>query len=127
MAIAPATQPLDSTFQEAIKKYIDQLSDDDKTAFLSAGDIMARIQELNKPDAPIRLPGSLNARVSRVIQGIKQFISSVSIFTSQGPYIVSLAVGGTNYILTVCVLCPNDSRHETDAILVACSRICWVF
>ena len=118
VAIVPVTQPPDNAIQEAIQKYVDELSDEDKTAFLSPADIMTRIQEFNKPDASIRLSGPLNARVARVIQGIKQFLTSVSIFTQQGPSFVSLAIGGANYIMTVCVLCPNDSRNEANTIPV---------
>ncbi|KAF8424851.1 ankyrin repeat-containing domain protein [Tirmania nivea] len=98
-ASALVTQPPHNAFQEAIQKYVDELSEDDKSAFLLATDIMTKIQELNKSDGPIRLPGSLNARVVRILQGIKQFMSMVSIFTQQAPQIASLAIGGANCVL----------------------------
>ena len=86
--------------QEAIQKYIPQLSDEDRAAFISAPDIMERLQDLQS-NHKSALPSSLTTRVERVLQCIKHFMGSLSIFIQQHPETSALVVGGVNCILTV--------------------------
>lgn len=86
--------------QKAIQEYVSQLSSDDKAAFQSAPDIIKRLDEMqHKSKTPI--PSSLATRVERVLQCIKYFMGSLSIFIQQSPEISSLVVGGVSCILSV--------------------------
>ena len=95
MSLVPAR---DETLQRAIEEYISKLSDDDKAAFRSAPDIIERLETVQfNSRSPI--PGS--ARVEKVLQCIKYFMSSLSIFIGHHPKISALVLGGVNCILTV--------------------------
>ena len=103
---AGGTQPVNSqpakgeALQEAIREYISKLSNDDKAAFQSAPNIIERLQEMQYTSkSPIS--STLTARVERVLQCVKHFMGSLTIFIQQSPEISSLVVGGVNCILTV--------------------------
>ena len=81
------------TFQNLIHN---TLSDDDKAAFLSAPNIMERLQEMQGS-----VSSALTARVEKVLQCVKNFMNSLARCIPLGPEILSLAVGGVNCILTV--------------------------
>ena len=86
--------------QKAIQEYVSQLSSDDKAAFQFAPDIIKRLQEMQRNNKSC-IPNSLTTRVERVLQCIKHFMGSLSIFIQHSPEISSLVVGGANCILTV--------------------------
>lgn len=93
-----------NAFQKAIQKYVKELSDSDKAAFLKAPNVMDRLQEIQRNgESPI--PSSLTSRVEKVLQGVKFFMSSLGIFIQQNPDISSLVVGGVNCVLTVGTSC----------------------
>ena len=93
-----SASPMDESFQKAIQEYMEKLSDDDKTAFLSAPNVIERLQEMQyKP----LISSSLTARVEKVLQCVKGFMGSLGIFIQHSPEISSLVVGGVNCILTV--------------------------
>ena len=98
--------PKDEAFQKAIQEYVKKLSNDDKAAFKSvasaesAQDLIERLQEMQHNNkSPIS--SSCISRVERVLQCIKSFMSSLSIFIQQNPEISSLVVGGVNCIMMV--------------------------
>ena len=75
---------------KAIQEYIDNLSDDDKVAFLSATDFMQQ--------GISHISSSHIFRVEKAQKGVEQFLLS---FVQHSPEIPSLVVGGLNCILTV--------------------------
>ena len=92
---------MDETFQKAVQEYVKkQLLDEDKTAFLSAPDVIERLQEMQCNSKPL-ISGSLTTRVEKVLQCVKAFMGSLGIFIQHSPEISSLVVGGVNCILTV--------------------------
>ena len=92
--------PIDETLQKVIQEHVKKLSDDDKTAFQSASDIIVRLQEMQCNGKPV-ISGSLMSRVEKVLQCVKGFMGSLGIFIQQSPEISSLVVGAVNCILTV--------------------------
>ena len=99
-APTPLVPAKDEALQKAIQEYISKLSNDDKAAFQSAPDIIERLDEMqHKSKTPI--PSSLATRAERVLQCIKYFMGSLSIFIQQSPEISSLVVGGVSCILSV--------------------------
>ena len=106
-AITPVPQSVfqpvrNKAFQEAIQEYIDNLSDDDKTAFQSATDVMERIGELQKDKScTSNSQPSQMQKVQKVLECVKLFLGSVVICIQQNPEISSLVVGGLNCVLTV--------------------------
>ena len=90
----------DEVLQKAIQKYISKLSNDDRTAFQSASDVIEHLHKM-QGDAKSPISSSCTTRVERVLQCIKSFMGSLSIFIQQSPEISSLVVGGVNCILTV--------------------------
>lgn len=97
---ATAVSMKNEAFERAIEQYINMLSDDDKAAFQSAPDIIERLQETQSRRKPL-ISTDLTARVAKVLQCVKHFMGSLSIFIQQSPQISSLIVGGINCILTV--------------------------
>ena len=101
---AQPADPPDEALQKAIKEYTSKLSDDDKTAFKSAfqsaPDVIEDLRKMQR-DAKSPISSSWAPRVERVLQCIKSFMGSLSIFIQQSPEISSLVVGGVNCILTV--------------------------
>lgn len=97
---ATAVPMKNEAFERAIEQYINMLSDDDKAAFQSAPDIIERLQEAQSRRKPL-ISTDLTARVAKVLQCVKHFMGSLSIFIQQSPQISSLIVGGINCILTV--------------------------
>ena len=93
--LVPAT-----AFQKAIQKYVKELSDGDKAAFLDAPDVMAHLQKMQDNDkSPIS--NRHTARVEKVLQFVNHFMDSLSIFIQQSPEISSLVVGGVKCVLKV--------------------------
>ena len=90
----------DETLQQAIQEYLETLSDDDKAAFRSAPDIMERLQEMQR-NGKFLISNSLTNRVEKVLQCVKSFMGSLTVFIQHSPEISSLVVGGINCILTV--------------------------
>ena len=99
---AQPADPPDEALQKAIKEYTSKLSNDDKTAFesASASDIIEHLRKM-QDNAKSPISSSWTPRVERVLQCIKSFMGSLSIFIQQSPEISSLVVGGVNCILTV--------------------------
>ena len=97
--------PMDQAFQKAIQEYANNLSDDDKTAFLSAPNVIERLQEMQCNSKSL-FSSSLTTRVEKVLQCVKGFMVSLGIFIQHSPEISSLAVGGVNCILTVGIFLP---------------------
>ena len=91
----------DETFQKAVQEYVKKrLLDDDKTAFLSAPDVIERLQEMGCNGKSL-ISRSLTTRVENVLQCVKGFMGSLGIFIQHNPEISALVVGGVNCILTV--------------------------
>ena len=91
---------MDEAFQKAVQQYMKQLPDDDKTAFLSAPDVIEHLQEMQCNNKSL-ISSSLTTRVEKVLQCVKGFIGSLGICIQHNPEISSLVVGGVNCILTV--------------------------
>ena len=98
---SPAPTKKDEVLQKTIQKYINTLSDDDKAAFRTAEDIIEHLQKIQSNGKKL-VTSSLTSRVEKVLQCVKTFMGSLSIFIQQSPEISSLVVGGINCILTVC-------------------------
>lgn len=96
----PVPAESDGAFQKAIQKYVEELSDDDKEAFLSAPNVIERLQDMQGNGESL-VSSSLTTRVEKVLQCVKHFMGSLGIFIQQSPEISSLVVGGVNCILTV--------------------------
>ena len=96
----PLVPAKDEALQTAIQEYAEKISSDDKAAFISAPDIIKRLQEM-QCSSKSRISSSLITRVERVLQCIKHFMSSLKTFIQHSPEISSLVVGGVNCILTV--------------------------
>ena len=108
----PLVPAKDETLQKVIQEYINQLSDEDKTAFHNAPNIMERLQEVQGNDKSL-ISSSLITRVEKVLQCVKSFMGSLGIFIQHSPEISSLVVGGVNCVLTVC----TSSAYSTCSIL----------
>ena len=98
--IPPVPAMQDEAFQTAIQKHLEELSDEDKAAFLSAPQIIDRLQEMQCNGKSL-IPSSLTTRVENVLQCVKHFMDSLGIFIQHHPDISSLVVGAVNCILTV--------------------------
>ena len=96
----PTVPAKNKALQTAIQKY-EGLSDDDKAAFLSAPNVIERLQEMQHNG---KISSSLTTRVEKVLQCIKNFMGSLGILIQQSPEISSLVVGGVNCILTVGIV-----------------------
>ena len=105
----PMLAKKDEALEKAIQKYLEELSDDDKKAFMSAPDVIERLQEMEGNGKSI-IPSSLTTRVEKVLQCVKHFMGSLGIFIQHSPEISSLVVGGINCILTVGTSC-YSSKH----------------
>ena len=99
----------DEALEKAIQKYVAELSDDDKKAFMSAPDVIERLQEMECNGKSI-ISSSLMTRVEKVLQCVRHFMLSLGIFIQHSPEISSLVVGGVNCILTVSTSC-YSSKH----------------
>ena len=88
---------------KAIQAYVTKLSDDDKTAFRSAPDIIDHLQVMQRNGKPL-ISSSLTSRVEKVLKCVQGFMGSLAIFIQYNPQISSLVVGGVNCILMVGVL-----------------------
>lgn len=82
---------------------MDGLSDDDKEAFKSSSDIMDKLEEMQQDKTP-RISSSLTLRVKNVLQCVKHFMGSITIFIQADPAISSLVIGGVNCILMVSMV-----------------------
>ena len=87
-------------FQKAIQEYTTTLSNEDKDAFKEAPDIIEHLKtmQLNRKRL---ISDSLTSRVANVLQCIRTFMSSLTIFIGHHPEMSSLVVGGVNCILVV--------------------------
>ena len=110
-----------NAFQKAIQKYVAELSRDDKAAFLDAPDVMGRLQEIQENGKPL-ISESLTARVEKVLQCVKHFMGSLTIFIQQSPEISSLVVGGANYVLTVGT---SSAFYYSCANILLLSSLFW--
>ena len=99
----------DEALQKAIR-YVTELSEDDKEAFRSAPNIMERLQDV-QGNGKVLLSSSLTSRVEKVLQCLKSFMGSLTIFIGHSPAISSLVVGGVNCILMV-------GTSTTDSIFI---------
>ena len=104
LALAPAKN---EAFEKAIKSYINELTEADKKAFLtaSASDIMDRLKEMQNDQSgsggKSRLSSQFTNRLQKVLQCVKQFMGSIVIAIGHHPEISALVVGGFNCILMV--------------------------
>ena len=90
-------------FSNAIQEFVNNLPDDDKTAFQSSSDIMEKLWEMQRGQNS-RISSPLTSRVQKVLQFIKHFMGSIAMFTQYSPGISSLVLGGVNCILTVSMV-----------------------
>lgn len=90
----------DPALTSAIEKYVKGLSDDDKAAFQSAGDIMSKIQELDEANTQNNLARTFGARIENTLQVMKRFTACVAPCVQSLPE-GSLVVGGLNCVLVV--------------------------
>ena len=102
----------DETLQKAIQGYVNNLSAHDKAAFESAPDILEHIQDM-QDNGKFLVSESLTSRVEKVLQCLKRFMGSLTIFIGHSPEISSLVVGGVNCILVVGTLLTCYSRTQT--------------
>lgn len=86
--------------QKAIQVYINTLSDEDKAAFQFAPDILNHLETMQGNRKRL-FSDSLTTRVGKVLDCMKFFMSSLTIFIGHHPEISSLVVGGVNCILMV--------------------------
>lgn len=94
--------PKNTAFQQAIEKYLDKLSPDDKLAFQSATDVQEKLAVLQQDKPQTSSSHASRAeKVQKVLKCVKKFLVSVGICIQQSPEISSLVVGGLNCILTV--------------------------
>lgn len=96
----PPVPVKNDALEKAIQEYVNKLSDEDKKAFQSAPDVIERLRKMQDNDKPL-VSSSITTRVEKVLQCVKHFMGSLSIFIQQSPEISSLVVGGVNCILTV--------------------------
>lgn len=82
---------------------MDGLSDDDKEAFKSSSDIMDKLEGMQQSKTPC-ISSSLTLRVKNVLQCVKHFMGSITIFIQADPTISALVIGGVNCILTVSMV-----------------------
>ena len=99
--LAHSVPAKNEAFQQAIKKYTDNLSDDDRVAFKSAADIMEELGRLSQSKSDTSSFHNTQNKVQKVLQCMKKFLESVAICIQQSPEISSLVVGGLHCILTV--------------------------
>lgn len=85
-------------FQNAIQKYIANLSEDDKAAFRSPPDIMKKLSE-----SPISSSTRMQ-KVEKLLQCLKRFLASTAIGIQHHAEISSIVVGGLHCILIVSTL-----------------------
>ena len=95
-----SASPMGGAFQTAIQEYVKKIPVDDRAAFLSASNIIDRLQQMQDDRKPL-ISNSLTTRVEKVLQCVNKFMSSLAIFIQQHPDISSLVVGGINCVLTV--------------------------
>ena len=84
------------------------LSEDDKTAFQSATDIMQKMQTMDVENAQSSVSRTFGPRVQKTLNLINVFLKSVEICIQHSPKISSLVVGGFHCALSVS-LCSNLS------------------
>ena len=108
----PTPPVKDETLQKAIQDYVSNISAHDKAAFQSAPNILERLQEM-QDNGKFLVSESLTSRVEKVLQCLKSFMGSLTIFIGHSPEISSLVVGGVNCILVVGTLLTCCSRTQT--------------
>ena len=86
------------TLKMDIQKCINNIPNDDKNAFQSATDIIAKIRKL----PPVK--SSFIPRIQKVLRCVEEFLDSIAICIPDDPQISRLGVGGLNCILTVSTL-----------------------
>ena len=112
----------DGAFQKAIQTYIQELSDDDREAFLSASDVMECLED---SEGKSLISASLWTRVEKVLQCVKHFMGSLGIFIQHSPEISSLVVGGVNCILTVYITSSDFLFMETCVNILLLNSFFW--
>ena len=100
--IAPVPSKSEA-FYNAIQEFVNNLPDDDKTAFQSSSDIMEKLREMQRGQNS-HISSPLTSRVQKVLQLVKHFMGFIAMFTQYSPGISSLVVGGANCILTVSIV-----------------------
>lgn len=122
VALAPAKN---EAFEKALKSYINELTEADKKAFLtaSASDIMDRLKEMQNDKSgssgKSRLSSQFTSRLQKVLQCVKQFMGSIVIAIGHHPEISALVVGGFNCILMVLPnICLTLALHQNLALII---------
>lgn len=85
-----------------------QLSEDDRTAFQSATDIMQIMQTMDAENAQGSVSRTFGARIQKTLNFIRAFLKSVEICIQHSLEVSSLVVGGFHCALSVS-LCLNPS------------------
>ena len=67
------------SFRIATQEYMERLPDDDKTAFLSAPNVIEHLQEVEHNGKSL-ISGSLTSRAEKVLQCVQSFMDSLGIF-----------------------------------------------
>lgn len=116
----------DPALSGAVDECIEKLSQDDKAAFQSAGDIMRKIQEMEEANSGDASTRTLRTRIGAVLQLIKRFTAAVAPCIQYSPH-VSLAVGGFNCVLLVRSAITNICAVVTKARPIICTSysLCW--
>ena len=117
-------------FKKAVEQYTKNLSDDDKKAFHSfnsGSDVMAEICNLNNETDKIRVTNAHSERVQKILNCIKQFMGTLSIFIQHSPEFSSLAMGGVNCVLLVryCYDIVSDLVELSGLICVCVCSLPW--
>lgn len=116
----------DPALSGAIDKCIEKLSQDDRTAFQSAGDIMLKIQEMDEANSGDALARTLRTRIGAVLQVIKRFTAAVAPCIQYSPH-VSLAIGGFNCVLLVRSAITDIFAvvNKARPLICASYSLCW--
>ena len=99
-ATATSTPVQNVAFQQAIQRYINGLSDDDKAAFQSAANVIEELQR-GKSRMSSTHTTTRTQKVQKILQCVNQFLGSVAICIQHHPLVSSLVVGGLHCVLTV--------------------------
>lgn len=90
----------DPALAGAIDKCVGKLSQEDKAAFQSPGDIMRKLQGMDEANSGNTSARTLRTRIGATLKLIKRLITSVGPYVQYTPHL-SIAIGGFNYILLV--------------------------
>lgn len=101
-----------------------QLSEDDRTAFQSATDIMQKMQMMDVENAQRSVSRTLGGRVLKTLNFISMFLKSVEICIQHNPAISALVVGGFHCALSVS-LCSNLDIlvNNSHVRTIACAEL----